>query len=621
MKKMVGGNDAIAQGALHAGVKVVTGYPGTPSSEVIVGLLKRKDLEGTHVEWSTNEKVAVEVAAAAAWAGQRALCTMKMSGLNVAYDALIGFAYSGTNAGLVIYVTDDPGVTTGMCEQDSRGFALMSDMVVLEPASVQESYDMMPFAFELSEAIESPVFVRSVTNVSQSHAVAEMGERTMPSGDIILEKNINKYTKAGAVIATNQHIRLIKSLEKAQEIIEAKGLNKMELKEKGGLGVIAVGVTKNYVDEAIEIANSKGCNIDADKVSTLKLVCTLPFPVKEMKAMLEHCSTLLVWEELEPHLEKELYLQAYKAGVKTRIIGKNDGTYSRLGEYNAAIASQGFFVHEGKEIPENLLSGDTSAEALAAARPITTCAGCPHRGTYLSINRALRKAGFKKDSVLVTGDVGCTILGMNPPFHTLWTEIAMGSSIPVAHGYKVAGMETPIIATIGDSTFFHGGIPALINSVQQNVNITVIIMDNGWTAMTGMQVNPGTALEFQKPDFNRLDLVDVVSGLGVENLFVVDPYDLAATTETIQKTLSMPGVKVILTRQECAIQANRRRIVYHDVKINTDKCDRCKVCVNITGCPALSLDDKTAVIDYHQCNGCSICAQVCPKDAIEVEAK
>lgn len=621
VRKMVSGNEAVASAALSAGVKVVSGYPGTPSSEVIVGLLKRKDLIGTYVEWSTNEKVAVEVAAAAAWAGQRALCTMKMSGLNVAYDSLIGFAYSGTNAGLVIYVTDDPGVSTGMAEQDTRGFALMSDMVMLEPASVQESYAYIYYAFELSEAIGSPVFVRSVTNVAQSHAVIEMGERVAPSGEAYLEKDIDKYTKAGPVISTNQHIRLIDSLAKAQGLLEEKGLNKLELKEKGGLGIIAVGVTKTYIEEAAEIANSLGGKLDLNQVSTLRLACTVPFPVKELKAMLHHCSTLVVWEEMEGHLEKELYMLAYQEQAAVKIIGKTQGPYTRFGEYNAAIAAQGLLEYAGIEIPENLTKGDKSAEALCAKRPITTCAGCPHRGTYLAINKALKNAGYKKDECMVTGDVGCTILGMNPPFHTLWTEIAMGSSIPVAQGYKLAGIKTPVIATIGDSTFFHGGIPGLINAIQHNVDLTLIIMDNGWTAMTGMQINPGTAGEFQPEGYNTLDIKEVLAGLGVKQLFITDPYQLAETTEAIAQAISLSGVKVILARRECAIQANRRKITYNEVKLN-DNCIKCKICINITGCPAISLaDDDSLLIDYQQCNGCGICAQVCPKNAIGLEAK
>ncbi|MEG1501320.1 MAG: thiamine pyrophosphate-dependent enzyme, partial [Clostridiales bacterium] len=475
-------------------------------------------------------------------------------------------------------------------------------------------------AFELSEAIGSPVFVRSVTNVSQSHAMIDIEDRKIPDTKLFLEKNINKYTKAGAIIATNQHIRLLAALDKAEELISAKGLHKLNLKEKDGLGVITVGVVNHYIQESINLANNAGCNVDFDKVSTLQLACTIPFANKELKAILAHCSTIIVMEEMEAILEKQIYMLAYQMGVKVHIIGKNDGTYSRLGEFNAAIAAQGFFVAEGKEVPVNLASGDGSAEKLCAARPITVCAGCPHRGTYLSINKAIKKAGYKKDEVMVTGDVGCTILGMNPPFHTLWTEIAMGASIPTAYAYKISGIETPVIATIGDSTFFHGGIAPLINAVQHNINMTVIIMDNGWTAMTGMQVNPGTAMEFQKENYSRLDLPDVVKGLGIKHLAIVDPYNIEETTNAIVEAMALPGVKVVMPRRECAIQANRRKVVYNKVNVIADKCTKCKVCINVAGCPAISLGEDSIVIDTKQCNGCGICAQFCKQKAIETEA-
>lgn len=620
-KKMVLANEAVALAALRAGVKVVTGYPGTPSSEVIVDLLKMKDLEGTKVEWSTNEKVAFEVAAAAAWAGQRAMCTMKMSGLNVAYDSVIGIAYSGCNGGLVLYVTDDPGVTTGMAEQDSRGFALMSDMPMLEPGSVEESYDLIKFAFELSEAIQSPVFVRSVTNVAQSHGVVDAEERILPSGVKPLhEKNISKYTKAGAAIAMAQHRLLINSLAKAGQIIEEQGWNKLRLaQEKGGLGIISVGVVNGFVEEGLEIAKKFGCV--PEKISTLKLINTVPFPANEVGTVLDHCEAVLVLEELEPHLERAVYLEAYKKGVEVKIVGKEDGTLSRIGSYDAIDVVKGLFSAMGMPMPEKLRADFSKAEKKAAARPITTCAGCPHRGTYMAINQAIKNLKLKKDEVMVTGDVGCTILGINAPFDTLWTEVAMGASIPMAQGYVYSGIETPVIATIGDSTFFHGGIPGLINAIQHGINLTAIIMDNGWTAMTGMQVNPGTNIDFQQPGYQQLDLAKVVSGLGIEQLFIVDPYDLAMTTRAIQEAMKLPGVKAVMPRRECAMQANRRKIKYSNITVDEEKCNTCKLCINITGCPAITLGKESIVIDPAQCNGCGLCAQVCKRSAIVREVK
>ncbi|MGI6361639.1 MAG: thiamine pyrophosphate-dependent enzyme [Bacillota bacterium] len=617
MQKILSGNEAVAQAALVSGAKVITGYPGTPSSEVISSLLKRRDLKDRKIEWSTNEKVAFEIAAAAAWAGQRAMCTMKMSGLNVAYDSVIGVAYSGCNGGLVIYVTDDPGVTTGMCEQDSRGFALMSDMVMLEPANVQESYDLVKEAFLISEAIQTPVFVRSVTNVAQAYSSVEVSETALsPERPLSLEKDISRFTKAGPVICTNQHKRLIASLTWAEVLIEEKKLNKMSLDGPvGGLGVISSGVVNSYVPEAAYLAQKYG--LDVGDFSVLRLSASVPLPKKKLQSMILHCDTLLVLEELEPHVEREVYIEAFKLQKDLRIIGKeNEGVLSRFGEYNAAVCAMGFFAALGKEQPPELMTDDQTAEKLCAMRPITTCAGCPHRGTFMSINKALRSLGYKREEVMICGDIGCTILGMNPPFNTLWTELSMGASIAQAQGFVYSGVKTPVIAMIGDSTFFHAGLPALANAVQQGTDMTIVIMDNGWTAMTGMQVNPASAQAYQNPGGKQIDVEKVVRGLGVDQLWVVDPYELLETTEAMVQALKSSGVKVVLCRRECAIQAARRQVKHFEMAVEPDHCSFCKICINITGCAALTIGKNAIEIDPMQCNGCGICSYVCPTSAI-----
>lgn len=615
-KKLINGNQAIALGALAAGVNVICGYPGTPSSEVIGSLYNRTDLEGTHIEWSTNEKVAVEVAAGIAWAGKRSLVTMKMSGLNVAYDSLIGIAYSGVVGGMVVYVADDPGVTTGMCEQDTRTFAQMSDMVILEPANGQQCHDFTKLAFEISEYIQKPVFVRGVTNTSQSYSLVDVEDRVKPEEKApYLQKDIGKFTKAGAVICTKQHQSLIDSLEKAEQYIRDKKLNKLEL--NGNIGIITVGVTNTYIDEAVEILNNAGGKLQREELSTLKLAGSIPFATEEMTAMLKHCDTIIVAEELEAVIERELFCLGYNLEKRPRIIGKNDKTFSRLGEYNGAIVAKGLAKAINFELPAQDLSVVEKAEQMCAARPITTCSGCPHRGTYVSLNKAVKNLGYKKDEVMITGDIGCTILGMNPPYHTLWTELSMGASIPLAQGYLHSGLQTPVIATIGDSTFFHAGIPGLINAIQQNLDITVIVMDNGWTAMTGMQVNPGTGIDFQRDGYRQIDIYEVVKGLGVDFLEVVDPYDLAVTTATMEKAIQSKGTSVVICRRECAIQANRRKIVYNKIEVDTDACTLCKACINISGCPAITLGEKSINIDKTQCNGCGICSQLCKFGAIK----
>jgi indolepyruvate ferredoxin oxidoreductase alpha subunit len=345
-----------------------------------------------------------------------------------------------------------------------------------------------------------------------------------------------------------------------------------------------------------------------------------------MWKLLQHCDAILVLEDLEPTIEKDLIIEARRIGFAGRIVGKLDGTasgsgkdngtFGRVGEYGVAHVVRGIAAVLDLTIPEERLYG-AGAEHLAAARPITVCAGCPHRGTFMAINQALRNLKLKRDEVMVTGDIGCTILGMNPPFETVWNEVAMGASISLAQGYLYGGLETPVIATMGDSTFFHAGMPGLINAVQHQASVTLIVMDNGWTAMTGMQTNPGSDERFQPPGNRRIDLADLIPAMGVEHFFISDPFDLEQTTATIQRALTLPGVKVVLVRQECAIQAQRRGLKAGTVRVDSEACTLCKRCVVVTGCPAISLGDEAIVIDQSLCYGCSLCAQVCTFDAIE----
>jgi indolepyruvate ferredoxin oxidoreductase alpha subunit len=672
-KRILTGNEAVGLGALRAGVRVVTGYPGTPSTEALAGLLAR-DLPSRHVEWSTNEKVAFEIAAGAAWAGRRALATMKMSGLNVAYDAVVSIAYSGTNGGLVVYVADDPGVSAGMPEQDTRGFALMSDTPMLEPSSVEEAYRLTQTAFELSEAIGGLVFLRLTTAVALTHAIVEIEETAelSPPGDVILERdiapgeasvggaggaesgaailerNIAKYTKAGAAICLSQHQALLARLEAAKRFLHERGLHRLDLGKKGSLGVAVVGAPAAYLDEALDAAG-----LARDEVSVLHAASTVPFPTNEVETLLRHCSEVLVLEELEPHFERQLLIEARRLGFAGRIVGKLDGTLSRSGEYgvqeilHGLVACGMWRVGDGA-VPRELqatsyeqsaaprpitvcagagrrcdddLTGEPSATVLsctdlAVPRPITVCAGCPHRGTYMAIEAAIKKAGFKKDEVMVTGDIGCTILGMNPPFDLLWNEVSMGSSVSLAQGYVHAGMKTPVIATIGDSTFFHGGIPGVLNAVQHRVPLVVVVMDNGWTGMTGMQVNPGTA-EAEQKGGRRIDLAELVPALGVDRFAIADPYDLVGTTAILTEFLREPaGVRVLLARRECAIQSRRRGASGGAIRLDAAKCVLCKQCLRTTGCPALSFSDGVIRVDVALCNDCGLCAATCPTHAL-----
>ncbi len=616
MIRSISGNEAVALAAVNAGATVITGYPGTPSSEAIGSLLVKK-LPGIEVQWSTNEKVAFEIAAAASWAGQRALCTMKMSGLNVCYDSLISVVYSGCKGALVLYVCDDPGVSAGMPEQDVRGFAKMSDMPVIDCTSVSDSYSLTEYAFSLSERIGSPVMLRSVTSVSLAHETLDLPDfMPQPAREAALDKDIEKYTKAGAKICMDQHRDLIARLAKAETLIREDKINAFQLVTGTTLGVVAVGVMGRYVDEGVSLAEQ---HAKIPAFSRLSVKTTVPAPGEELAALVKSCDTIVVLEENEPYVEHALYITAQKLGKTIRILGKEDGTLSRIGSFDALTVAKALLTAVGADVSG--LPARSDAVKSCAARPIGVCAGCPHRGTFLSINAALKKLGLNANNAVVTGDIGCTILGMSPPFNTLWTEISMGASIPFAQGFAYAGVKTPLIATIGDSTFIHGGIPGLINAVWNNVNMTAIIMDNGWTAMTGMQVNPGTDMGFQRnADCNRVDIANIIPALGVKEFVIVDPYDVPKMTQTLSDMLAKDGVKVILARRECAIQASRRKIRYSKMTIDPEKCTRCKVCIRTTGCPSLVFDGETVSIDQTLCNGCGICQFSCRFSAIQKEA-
>jgi indolepyruvate ferredoxin oxidoreductase alpha subunit len=644
--KLMTGNEALVLGALHAGIKVATGYPGTPSTGALASLLEMQPA-GVHIEWSTNEKVAFEIAAAAAWAGQRALCTMKMSGLNVAYDSLVSTAHSGVIGGLVIYVADDPGANAGMVEQDSRGFALMSDLPMLDPVSVQDAYDLTRTAFDLSEAIGSPVFVRLVTANASSFSAVELPDEppasAWPERQPRLIRDINVYTKAGAVIAMTQHRDVIARLEKAERWIAERGLNELRMANDGdegrktkdeeddtqsvirrssfvirhSLGIIASGIVAAYLDEAFEVASRYG--FDPAAASVLRIVSVHPLPSVQIRTLLQYCNTILVLEELEPTTENAVYIEAQRLGWKGRIIGKLSGHFERVGEYGVRHIVQGLAAALDLAIPTDLFRGHSEAEKLATARPITVCAGCPHRGTFMAINQAVRRAGFKKDEVMVTGDIGCTILGMNPPFNTVWNEVSMGASIGMAMGFVHAGVKTPVIATIGDSTFYHAGLPALVNAVQHQTPITLIVMDNGWTSMTGMQINPGTCEQFQGAGNARLDIAKIVPALGVDQFWIVDPFEMNDMARVLQDALKLPGVKVLLARQECAIPAKRRGVEAGAIQVIDEKCNQCKLCITVTGCLAITLSESSINIDPEQCYACGLCAAVCNREAIEFE--
>ena len=609
MKKILSGNQALAYGALAAGVDVVAGYPGTPSTEALTEILAfaGKHESAPWVEWSTNEKVAFDVATGAAWAGKRALATMKMSGLNVALDSVMSVAYSGTTGGFVLYVSDDPGAEAGMPEQDSRLFSLLAGLPMLEPGTPGEAYALTKDAFDLSERTGTPVIVRLVTSVAHGEAEVEADFRYLPSDRKAgHERDITKFTKAGSKICVDQHKALIERLETCEDIYGGSGWNRTHPAKSPQVAVVSSGVLNEYMDEVLA---------DYPNLSSVRMTATYPLDRKTFRKVMKTHDRMLVLEELDPVLEMQIRSLAHLEGWNGKVVGKMDGTLPKTGRYSLEEIRTGIAAVLG-EVPDD----GKRPETPQYRHTITFCSGCPHRGTYMALNRGIKKAGFRKKDIMVTGDIGCTILGMNPPFDSCWTEVSMGSSIGLAQGFFRAGMETPVVATIGDSTFFHAGLPPLINAVQQNADILLIILDNGWTSMTGFQVNPGTQAALQPGNRRRVDMDAVIHAIGVDYFAVIRPFDQDAAVEVISEALVMKGVRVLVSREECALTRERRESLGDTYVIDPETCVFCKACLRESGCTALSPgkdgEKDVMTIDPDLCRSCGLCETCCKFGAI-----
>jgi indolepyruvate ferredoxin oxidoreductase alpha subunit len=607
--KLLLGNEAIARGAIEAGAHLVTGYPGTPSTEVIETLAAVAKETGMKVQWAVNEKVAVEVATGVAWTGLRAMATMKNAGLNVASDSVLSIAYSGTEGGLIFYVADDPATHAGMAEQDDRLFAKFAALPMLEPSDPQEAKEMVVAAFEISEKNKVPVMLRSTTNTAHMFGNVVFGPVKKLNRTPTYSRDIRRYTKAGPAWCMEQHASLIEKTKKAGK--DADEFNRLELTDSK-VGVITAGAPWNLLKEAMI---RHGLN-----VSTLKIGVINPLPEEKIRKLLERVDSVLILEELEPLIEDYVLRILGEMGKKLKVYGKIDGTTSPVGEFDQAIVERAL----GKVLGKNLTPAVDperqklieKAKSLSLRRPITFCAGCPHMGTYLSMLRAMRKLKYSREDVIITGDIGCTILGMNPPFDACWTEVAMGASIGLGNGFERSGIKKPVIAAIGDSTFYHAGIPALIDAVWNQTKIVVAVMDNSIVAMTGHQPTPGSGYTTTGEAAKAVKAEEIARGCGVEHVVVVDPYDVEKATEAFVEALQYNGPSVIVLRRLCAITAIRRKAIGKPLVIDEEKCTGCMTCVKTLSCSALVPVGKKVRINPDVCIGCRICAAVCPVKAI-----
>ena len=514
------GNEAIARGAVEAGVAFGSTYPGTPSSEISLNLFQISQQSNLYFEYSTNEKVALEVAAGAANAGLRTICMMKHVGLNVAADPLMTLAYVGVKAGLVILSADDPFMFSSQNEQDNRYYAKLSGLPMLEPSTVAEAKEMVVYAFDLSEKLQEPVILRTTTRINHSNALVTLGKIQPPRTRGDFKKDPLGYVAVPAV-SRQLHVKLLENLDKAEAIAQECEYN--HILGDGPLGVICNGVSLNYVQDAVTELNMAG------KIKILRLGLSHPMPTRLVQKFLGSCEKVLVAEEGEPFMEEAVKALAQEAGLTLPIKGKGEGLFSRLYEFNPSLVRQVMASFFGViyEQPAKVSMEDVPE---IPARPPNLCAGCSHRATFY----AIKQAAEGMETIYPT-DIGCYTLGFLPPMAMGDFVICMGSSVSSSCGFSKA-TDKKVISFIGDSTFFHSGMTGLANAVYNNHNFTLVILDNGTTAMTGHQPNPGVDMqELSLEGYNRISIEAVVKALGVRHISIVRPYKLNKSIAAIKE--------------------------------------------------------------------------------------
>lgn len=618
------GNESIVRGALEAGAHLVCCYPGTPSSEVpdtVARLRAEADADTLGrlpgLEYSTNEKVALEVAAGAALGGAMCLVTMKHVGLNVAADPLFTAAYVGPRGGLVVLSADDPGCHSSQNEQDNRHYARAAHVPCFEPASAQEARDMTVAALELARGLELPVLLRTTTRVSHMRGPVALGPLPKQRETVDVRREPGRYVPVPAV-ALRRHRALDAQMAQARAVAETSPFNTLrpacapDSADCGGSaggrrGIIASGVARAYLADALY---AEGLD---SRLDVLELGMTWPLPVELISRMLKNCSEVLVLEEGADLLERDVRALAQARGLTTRIAGKDAGL-TGFGELSLELV-RGRLARwlAGDQTPAAPPTADGRPETVAKpttpelpGRPPNLCPGCSHRAVYYAARQVFG------DNAVYSSDIGCYTLGLLPPLRTADFLVCMGSSVSAGSGYARA-CHKPVVGFIGDSTFFHSGMTGLANAVFNRHNILLVILDNGTTAMTGHQPNPGMDQQVLGEDAAHLDIEPVVRALGVQDCLTVGGHNLAALTRAFTELGAKSGVRVLIAREPCVLYA-RRRLGRKHARVATvaRQGEEAQRCLRELACPAFYCKNGELAVDKTLCTGCMVCLQAAP---------
>jgi indolepyruvate ferredoxin oxidoreductase alpha subunit len=603
-KGIVQGNEAIARGCLEAGVMIGSGYPGTPSTEALETLAYISTFyKQIRCEWSINEKVGFEVALGGSMAGARSLASMKHVGVNVAADAFMTAAYAGARGGFVLLSADDPSCYSSQNEQDNRFYGLHALVPVFEPTSPMEAKELVKYAFEFSEKFETIVILRTTTRLNHARGDITLGEIKKLDREYGFDHNSSRWT----FLPTNARVYRVKLLERIKKIkqfAEEFPFNNLDVKPGAKIGILSSGMPYAHSMDAINLLHLN------DSVNILKLGMVYPLPEKMITKFLKSCQKVLIVEELEPILETLVKKIAFENNIKVEIHGKD--LLPQNNEFPAEIVIDTIAKFCGTTSPYK--APDLKGVMQAPPRPPVLCPGCSHRTAFYAMKLVEQELNTH---FIHSSDIGCYTLGFYPPINGVDTCICMGGSIGMANGITKLD-KRPVLAILGDSTFFHSGIPGLINAVFNQNEIIVVIMDNLSTCMTGFQDHPGTGVKITKDPGTKVELESLVRGCGVsaENLFVADSNDLPALVDAFRKAVTSKGVKVVIPRHICALlQANenkRKKITPDPFYIDVRTCKQCYLCLNNFGCPAITLEGKKVVVDQNLCTSCGVCENICP---------